>query len=271
MSAPHDALLFAALFMFAIGVAFLSSAIAAHQRGKRAAYYSQRRASRRHSSRQGMRALAAFALGAVLLIAAEVVRVTEATPPLPSSVTPTAMTLAGSLATARGAQAPTPQPVPTLTPSPMPMPTLQLATSAPLLTPTSAPEVELVPLSATPTSTPISDLPLPERRLQLVGLAEALDERGLPLNPSTRFISGTRSIFIVFEYRNVPPNALLRHTWFHNGNSVHFDSTQLPLAATGIGHITWAPEGGFAPGTYEVHVVIGNVLQFIANFEVSTA
>lgn len=249
--------------MFVASALFFISTIRAHERGKRAAYYSQRRASRRHAGRQGMRALATLVLGVVFLIVAEVLRSPTSpqlgTAPAASS-TPIAVAEAPhTIPTAPPAPTPTlPQPTetPTPTPTPSPSPTPLPATATPL--------VQLTPLIATPTLNN-------ERRLQLIGIAEALDERGMPVHSATRFISGTQTLYVVFEYRNVPPNALLRHTWFRDGSSVYFDTVQLPREAIGIGHITWSPEGGFAPGVYEVRLALGNVLQFVANFEVYTS
>ena len=37
---------------------------------------------------------------------------------------------------------------------------------------------------------------------------------------------------------------------------------------SGVASISWTPDGGFEPGLYEVRVLLGNVPQFVANFEV---
>jgi hypothetical protein len=66
----------------------------------------------------------------------------------------------------------------------------------------------------------------------------------------------------------VPNNTLLRHTWYRNGNSVHFDSLTWTREGSGNAYVVWLPEGEIEDGLYEVRVMLGTVRQFSANFMV---
>jgi hypothetical protein len=108
----------------------------------------------------------------------------------------------------------------------------------------------------------------PNKRLVLSAIASSLDDNGAPIDAGTTFTRGVESIYIFFEYRDVPPSALLRHTWFRDGGSVYFRSERLGDTSNGAGHVMWSPSGGFRAGLYEVRLQLGGVPQFVANFEV---
>ncbi len=107
-----------------------------------------------------------------------------------------------------------------------------------------------------------------EQRMQLHALAAGISSTGEPIDAGTRFESRTRTIHVFFTYHDVPPSASIRHTWFHNGGSAYFGNDVLDRFGSGVASISWTPDGGFEPGLYEVRVLLGNVPQFVANFEV---
>jgi hypothetical protein len=106
------------------------------------------------------------------------------------------------------------------------------------------------------------------QRLTLRAIGTGVDASGNPAGDGTRFPARTRAIFDFFEYNNVPPSALVKHTWFYNGASAFFRQDVLNRNGVGMASVAWSPEGGFEPGLYEVRVLLGNVPQFVANFEI---
>ena len=137
--------------------------------------------------------------------------------------------------------------------TPIPEPTSSLIGSLPTLEPTAPPSAAQVP---------------PDKRLVLSAVAGGIDANGAPMGVGTTFERGTETIYIFFDFQDVPPSALLRHSWFRDGGSVFFRSKRLTQNGRGTDYVSWSPPGGFQPGLYEVRVALGGVLQFVANFEV---
>jgi hypothetical protein len=159
--------------------------------------------------------------------------------------------------------------------SPVPVAVAMTATpEAPTAEPTAIVTMtaELEPAPARATALPAvasSTLAAPSQRLTFHAVAAGITAKGEPIDEYSRFPARTQQVFVFFNYRDVPPRATIRHTWFHNGGSVHFDNTEFDgNAGAGVGSIVWKPDGGFEPGLYEVRIVLGNVPQFVANFEV---
>jgi hypothetical protein len=105
----------------------------------------------------------------------------------------------------------------------------------------------------------------------LNAIASGIDGSGLPVGAGTQFTSGVASIYVFFSFRDVPPSALLRHSWFRDGGSVYFRSEPFGTTGAGMSYVEWAPRGGMRPGLYEVRLALGGVPQFVANFEVRTS
>lgn len=166
--------------------------------------------------------------------------------------------------------------------TPTPTATLASPIPTPRPAPTAPPRATRIP---EPTSSLVSPLPSPmpepsvtpavvepNKRLTLREIASGIDENNLPAGAGTDFQAGTPTIYIFFDYRDVPPNALLRQTWFRDGGSVHFDSQPFnqdgAQNGAGLAKVQWSPRGGFKAGLYEVRLQLGGVPQFVANFEV---
>ncbi|MCS6773959.1 MAG: hypothetical protein NZ693_07600 [Thermoflexales bacterium] len=264
-----QALTLIAVGLFSVTGLFVLLAVSADRRGRNAPYYSQRRAARRQAGQHVSRAFITLLAAIASLTAARFVQPTTTplaqpvvaslstamTPALPRSALPTvpAASPEPSPAATQTALLPSATPSPTEAPTPIPTPTETPAVLLPLSVP------DAVPQPAAETQT---------RRLTLRAISSALDGQGMPIENQTTFSPGVAAIYIVFDYRNAPPSATVRHTWFRDGSSVHFDSQPLPDAAVGTSYVMWSPEGGFATGLYEVRIALGNTLQFVANFEV---
>jgi hypothetical protein len=145
-------------------------------------------------------------------------------------------------------------------------------TATPAPAPTSAPAAATpTPVSAKPTPGANSDPALPDanKRLTFHAIANAITSNGGPRDSASRFSARTNTIYVFYNYHDVPPRATVRHTWFHNGGSVYFENVEFDgKLGEGVGAVAWTPSGGFEPGLYEVRIVLGNVPQFVANFEI---
>jgi hypothetical protein len=198
---------------------------------------------------------------------------------------------------------PTPAPAPTLMPTmtASAIPPTATATVQPSATPTIAPTVAPIPPATatyialtspiTPTATsivtrvPTATVALSataavtgtpaeaqtvqpkQLRLRLMEIASGIDIAAVkPLNAGSEFSRTVHSIYIFFEFRDVPKASLIQHTWYREGANVHFEREVWSLGGKGTGYIGWSPPEGFAPGLYEVRVLIDNEQQFVANF-----
>jgi hypothetical protein len=148
------------------------------------------------------------------------------------------------------------QPTPTVKATPIPEPTSSLVSSS------AAPSQE------SPLPTPTPAIVAPNKRLVLNTIASGVDANGAPVDAGTTFTRGVKSVYVFFDFRDVPPSALLRHTWFRNGGSVYFRSVRFKKNGAGTDYVFWSPPNGFRAGLYEVRLVLGGVPQFVANFEV---
>jgi len=265
VSAPNLLLIAAGVVAILAVFAFLNAVLTA-QRGRTAAYYSVRRETQQRANRRLMMSLGMLLLAGILFGVSFM---------LPREALPAMQLLTDT-------PAPAVMPVATFTESPTDIPaptaTIVLPTDTPMPVPTVPPRATLIP---EPTSSLVSPLPSPtiepsvtpavvdpNKHLVLSAISSGVDENGQPVGAGTSFQAGTPTIYVFFDYRDVPPNALLRHTWFLNGGSAYFSSQRFNQNGAGLAAIQWSPRGGFKPGLYEVRVQLGGVPQFVANFEV---
>lgn len=268
------------------------------RRAQRAAYYGVRRNAQRATQRRLTLSISTFALaGALMAISralpddtarslppadAEVTRAEADETVIPAvtvfSVTPVVATPTNAeIAPTRPAASATQQPTPQATPIPEPTSALSgaLATLADTPTPQATPIPEPTSALSSALATPADAPTLPsaarvasDKRLTLNAIASSIDASGAPIGVGTTFTQGVETIYIFFDFRDVPPSALLRHSWFRNGGSIFFRSSRLGKNGQGTAYVSWSPPGGFQPGLYEVRVALGGVPQFVANFEV---
>lgn len=254
-----------ALVLAVIGLVCLALGISGARRARDAAFYGTRREARLSSNRYLMVALFALALAAgsfvmrgtlpdltverVWAVITERVNV-----PAPPTDQPPATAVAQLEATPEPPVAPTPD-----------------ATHEPTSASAESTQTPAARASATLTASATRAATVSARvdqRMQLHALASDISSTGEPVDARTRFESRTRTIYVFFTYHDVPPSASIRHTWFHNGGSAYFGNDMLDRFGSGVASISWTPDGGFEPGLYEVRVLLGNVPQFVANFEV---
>jgi hypothetical protein len=209
------------------------------QRGRTAAYYSTRRDAQRIASRQ-------FSTTLILVfIAAGTAIVSVIWPPVPAEKA----AVDTAVSVSKIAQ-PTVYILPTVTPTVVPV------------TPTPAP-------SPTPYPTPVVTAPVAvDRLLTLRAISNAVGAGGQPISSTAEFTKGVATVYVFFDYREVPHGALLRQTWLHNGNSLHADTATFTLSGSGATSVSWSPVDGFQQGLYEVRIFLGGIKQFSANFMV---
>ncbi|MCL5995511.1 MAG: hypothetical protein M1546_05575 [Chloroflexi bacterium] len=219
------------------------------RRGQRAAYYSTRREAHRQATRRASTGLTMFVIAAGLaivgkIIPSELVQPAPDEPPLaPPSVIVETVT-------------PPAQPTVFIVPSSTPAPT---RTPEPTRTPRTTTAHIIIP-TKTATAT------IFDKHMTLSAISSAVDAAGQPISPTTEFTQGVSTIYIFFDYQDLPKGALLRHTWFHDGGSVHFESITWTEPESGVAHVSWSPPKGFEAGLYEVRLLLGNTKQFTANF-----
>jgi hypothetical protein len=239
--------------------AFLSAVLMA-QRGRTAAYYSVRRETQQRANHKLMLSLALL-LFAGILFAGGFMLPRDTSPAgemLATAPAPT-ITVAATNTVPASSTSASPIATPALVPTAPARPTLAPQSTASLASPLPTPIVE-------PTLAPaVAD---PNKRLVLSAIASGRDENGQPVGSGTSFQAGTPTLYVFFDYRDVPPDALLRHTWFRDGGSVNFSSQRFNENGAGVAAIQWSPRGGFKAGLYEVRVQLGGAPQFVANFEV---
>jgi hypothetical protein len=265
---PSILLLIAAGIIALLAVTAFLSAVLTAQRGRTAAYYSVRRETQQRANRRLIVSLALLLFAGILFAAGFMLpRETSPAALLPAETPAPADTIAAS---------PTQLPASTAAPESTAAITSPIATPALVPTVSSRPTLIPEPTSAldsplaTPTVEPSATPAVvePNKRLVLRVIASGIDENRQPVGDGTTFQAGTPTLYVFFDYRDVPPDALLRHTWFRDGGSVYYSSQRFNQNGAGLAAIEWSPSGGFKPGLYEVRIQLGGVPQFVANFEV---
>jgi len=220
-------------------------------RARRAPYYFQRRAALKLAGRWMMVALVALVVGIVLLIVApRLAPVTSALTPTPTAILTSA-------------------PTRTLHPTRTPIPSATLKASA---TPTRRP-------TATPPAipTPTSPTPTPEARIELKALSTKV-RGGQPVDPGSVFPPGDHRVYVFFRYQEMQDGMETTANWYKNGEKIDFcsdmwlwgqDEDYAFGGTAGASLVFCKPPGGWEPGSYEVHMLIKNRLQFIAQFVIA--
>jgi hypothetical protein len=226
-------------------ISFLMRAIAGTRRARTAAYYSTRREAQRIVSQRLSTAITLVVIAAGLIVVSLI---------LPSERPATGPPLETIAVAGTPNNQPTVYIVPTST-----LPATMTPGSSQTPQPTAAHAI----IATKPVATETFD-----RRLTLRAIAYAVDRLGLPISATTEFSKGVPSVYVFFDFRDVPSGTLMRQTWFRDGGSVYFDATTWTRSGDGSAYVMWSPKNGFEPGLYEVRIMLGNVKQFSANFMV---
>ncbi len=299
-------LMIAAGVILLLAIIILLMGVVVSQRGQKAIYYAARREAQRNATRIYSWSLWCAGLAVALFIAGrflptELLPNSEAqfdvTPTRAALESPTPSVVDSSAGPASSPETPVALPTETAATSPTDLPTTLPATptftAIPFeATPTLAPQViEITPLAVatetppasaatavvtSPTAAPTNSVATAQpvvitviasgKPLTLRAVSSEIDGSSAPINPSTQFVSGTQTIYVVFDFQDIPRGTVLRHTWLRNGVSVSFSSAPFNKSGLGTDSISWTPKGGFDPGLYEVRVALANTLQFTANF-----
>ena len=279
-------LMIAAAFIVLLAIMVFTVGLVGSQRGQKAIYYAVRREAHRTATRIYAWSLWCLGLAVALFIASRV---------LPSENLPSqnAATLARITSTDSAKEATARLPTETIAPTARPvfanttpstsdpstgLPTVTLLptfTPAPaILTPTLD-IIQIEPITATPlpvaTSLPTTTNQQPlvmssNKPLNLRAVSSQIGAESQPINNSTQFTNGISTIYVIFDFHDIPRGTVLRHTWLRNGVSVSFSSAPFNRLGLGTDNVSWTPKGGFIPGLYEVRVALANTPQFTANF-----
>lgn len=287
MITTHDSLTVIAAAVAAFAIILLGIAVRRAHHARRAAYYVTRRHSQDTANRQFLWSILLLLIAAGVFIASRIIpqEPRPGDPAIPAEPAPAAIIITTIL--------PTPEPAPTseqpqsgqlpgvdASPAPpTPADALPADTVEPR-PPAQSPSPEPSPLSPEATAV-ITDVPLAaqtetatpapaagNKYFVLRAIAGGVDPSGLPVNPSLQFDAGVPSIYVFFDFQNVPAGRRLRHNWFRDGGSVYFESLPWERSGSGNAAIDWSPPNGFDAGVYEVRVFLDDQLQFVANFEV---
>ena len=236
----------------AVGLVLLAAAVRSGKRARTAEFYGMRRAAGRRFGQLLLFALSGFGVA----ILAWIMHAPASSQPVAASTALPEPSV--EIATAQ----PAAQPVARLPAATLIAPSIVLRTPTENPIPTAAPTA--APTQPAQIATPAGDA----RRLSLQAIAPALDDKGAPLLPGTRFSARTRTVHIIFNFWDVPPQAVLRTVWNFSGAVAYADALVLNKPGNGTASVSWTPAGGFEPGLYEVRFVLGNAPQFVANFEI---
>lgn len=225
-------------------------------KSRRAPYYILRERALRRAKTWVMVGLAVFCLGLIVLILApRLAHPPSSTVPTPTG--PAVITLTPSAAPSSSA---TPPPSATPTPRPTAIPS-----------PTSESPLPTVPPSGLPTP-PSSPLPAgPDAEIEFTALAMEKDASGLPVNPGSEFPPGQHAVYVFFTYEGMRNGVERTFAWYKDDDFFERCSQTALWEWGDRGRTSYfcEPSSGWEPGSYEVRVFVEDVLQFVAEFEIT--
>ena len=256
-------LVLAALGTLLVAVIIMLLGVVGSQRGQKAVYYAARREAQRAASRMYAWSLWCAGLALALFVAGRVLPA-EVLPTDTARVTATAgavVVVTDLMPRVAAAKTGVPTPISTETPATAPS---TLAADIVLITPLASltPQPVVAPAVQPMVITVVSA----GKPLTFRAVSSGVDSAGAPVNAGTQFSSGVRTIYVVFDFRDIPRNTVLGHAWIRNGTRVSVVTTNFAKPGSGMDSISWTPKGGFTPGLYEVRVALANAPQFTANF-----
>ncbi len=272
-------LMIAAGSIAALAVIVFMVGLVGSQRGEKAIYYAARRAAHRTASRLYSWSLWCLGLAVALFIASRVLPTENLPTALPPPITPISAAstpvanTATSIPTTESPVPPTEQPAPTPIPASDSATPIVTASSLPtkvilaIATPTLAPED--VPLTVVPIITAVRPIVITvlasDKPLTLRAVSSSPTGNGQS-SSTTEFGNGIPTVYVIFDYRNIPRGTILGQVWLRNGASVSASTAKFAKPGAGTDMISWTPKGGFTPGLYEVRIMLANTPQFTANF-----
>lgn len=231
----------AAVLSAIIAAAVLLASVLDASRARRGAYYVIRRKMMESAARKGFTGLILMGVAVAFGLAAVVLKANTAPPAAPSPPPP-ALTL---------------------------MPTRPLPTALPTQTMAPLPTATLPPPTPAPSPLPITQTPAPaaaEPLLALRVISPRITESGEPLGAATEFTQATKTIYIFYEYKNLPPAQTLTHEWLRGGALQYRASELLKFSGDGIAYVAWVSPQNIPGGLYEVRFTLNNKRMFVANF-----
>jgi len=119
-------------------------------------------------------------------------------------------------------------------------------------------------------------VPTPEARIEFKALSTEV-RGGQPVDPGSVFQPGDHWVYVFFRYQGMQDGTETTVNWYKNGEKIDFcsdmwlwgqDEDYAFGGPAGASLVFCKPPGGWEPGYYEVHMLIKDRPQFIAEFEI---
>jgi hypothetical protein len=141
--------------------------------------------------------------------------------------------------------------VPTLTATPTLTPTL---TGTPTLTLTPSPTYEAVLNLAAPSALVTAR---PGALVEVTAADDAISANQTPLQPRAVFAAGTDRLYFFISYRNMTDGAAWSRVLYRDGVPVQGQAYLWSMGAEGASFFFFGSADGYAPGSYEVRMFLG--------------
>jgi len=188
---------------------------------------------------------AAGAVGVVVPTVTVTVLLTDTPEPSPTRRPTRAPTSAAAVPTATDTAVPTPTPSPTLTPPATATPTLTA-------TPTATYEamLNLLPPPALATARPGA-------LVEVAAADDAISANQTPLQPRSAFAAGVDRLYFFIIYRDMTDGAAWSRVLYRDGVPIQGQAYLWSLGAEGASFFFFGSADGYAPGSYEVRMFLG--------------
>lgn len=142
-------------------------------------------------------------------------------------------------------------------------PVIVIVTSTPGATPTETPFPTFTPFVMPPVS---SVTPNPNAEIRITALDDQVSDDMTPVNPRTTFAPGTTRIYMFVEFHDMTQGVLWKRMLYREGELIDSSSYLWGLETDGTGYFFFGNNNGFAPGSYQIRLFIGESARPISLF-----
>ncbi|RME49629.1 MAG: serine protease, partial [Chloroflexi bacterium] len=108
-------------------------------------------------------------------------------------------------------------------------------------------------------------------QVENVRFATAVDRKGLPIEPASRFDLTTKTVYAVFDYVNFKDGADFEYTWYQDGFEILSDSLQWEDGPQGSFWLNIHSKKPFPEGFYELEILLDGERLYRGGFVVGEA
>jgi len=286
----QDTLLYGASGLFALAILLLLVSLRLFRRSRRDVFWRRRREAGQRGWRLFLLAFTLMLISGVTCASTLVISAMRNDEEPDGTPTVTGLAAEQPLAISETSQAGAPEAIaPTATPDALTQTILLAETPTSLAEPsaTSAPAEAILPTNtplppvtvvvtviATPGSTPthtpfptftpharplVSDVtPAPNASLEITALDDEVTDALLPVDPATSFPAGTERIYLFVTFENMTQGVLWRRELYRDQELVEGNSYLWGLPTEGRTSFFLGSDPGFAPGSYEIRLYLGD-------------